>query len=100
MRDERGTTIGRCPARHKPKACAIFSAQHADMLKKEREAGPRSAIDASRRLPEEATGTRSRAMKRLYSRCSTRCALPGGLADEKQHGEQPLAKNAGDVDPF
>ena len=61
-RDGRGTTIGYYSVRRKPHADGVryFSALYADMLTKEREAGPRSAIDVSRRLLEDAYRNRAK----------------------------------------
>ena len=54
--DGRGETIGFYSVRRKPRAEGVryFSDLYADMLAKEREAGPKAAIDVSRRLFEDA----------------------------------------------
>ena len=55
-RNEQGATIGYFSVRRKPRADAVrfFTELYADMLAREREAGPKSAIDVSRRLLEDA----------------------------------------------
>ncbi len=54
-RDEQGKTIGYYSVRRKPRADGVrfFTELYADMLATEREAGPRSAIDVSRRLLQD-----------------------------------------------
>ncbi|HPQ26419.1 MAG TPA: PAS domain-containing protein, partial [Gammaproteobacteria bacterium] len=51
-RDERGTTIGYYSVRRRPKqdAVAYFAPLYAEMLAREKAAGPRTAIDNSRQI--------------------------------------------------